>query len=138
MRSAVDTNVFSALWTGGPDSLTAEKLLGDAIARGSLIICSVAYAELLAHPSRSQAFIDSFLRDTGIDVDLSFGQAALIDAGRAYRAYRERRRRSGGGGSQRIVADFLIGAHAADRADRLLTFNPGDFKLGFPRLILAP
>ena len=138
MRSALDTNILSALWTGPPVSDLATQLLTDASARGGLVICSVAYAELLARPAVSKEFVDTFLDDAGIDVDLSFSREALVEAGRAYRQYRQRRRKSGGNESHRIVADFLIGAHAADRADRLITLNPRDFRSAFPSLALAP
>lgn len=138
MRSALDTNILSALWTGPPDSVLAAKVLMDANARGGLIICSVAYAELLAWRAISQEFVDNFLEESGIDLDLSFTRTVLSEAGRAYKEYRQRRRKHGGGESHRIVADFLIGAHALDRADRLLTFNRRDFQVAFPKLVLAP
>ncbi|MDP9766499.1 putative nucleic acid-binding protein [Deinococcus enclensis] len=37
---------------------------------------------------------------------------------------------------RRIIADFLIGAHAEAYADALMTLNPGDFSTNFPSLPL--
>jgi predicted nucleic acid-binding protein len=47
--------------------------------------------------------------------------------------------RRGGGGRDRIVADFLIGGHAQQQCDRLLTRNRGFYRTCFKGLtILDP
>jgi hypothetical protein len=102
-----------------------------------MVICAVVYAELVAAPGATAALADRFLADAGIEVDHNFSRQILVHAGEAYRDYCRRGKTSGGGQARRIVADFLIGAHAADRADRLLTFNPRDFKAAFPKLTLV-
>lgn len=60
--------------------------------------------------------------------------AAATAAGTAWRAYRQ-----AGGPRTRVVADFLVGAHAAAQADRLLTRDRGFYRRYFTDLrILDP
>jgi len=60
-------------------------------------------------------------------------QAALA-AGEAFGAYRRR-----GGKRDRVVAHFLIGAHAAGQADRLLSRDRGFYRTYFSKLaVLDP
>lgn len=59
-------------------------------------------------------------------------------AGEAYAAYAERRRRSHGGHPRRLLADFLIGAHAQG-VGSLLTRDLGIYRASFPHLaVIAP
>jgi predicted nucleic acid-binding protein len=138
MRSAIDTNILSALWSAPAEARAARDLLLDAKSLGGLVICAVVYGEVLAHPNADAATVDRFLIETGIVVDLAFSREAVHQAGRAYRAYAARRRKAGAGPARRIMGDFLIGAHALDRADRLLTFDPADYRTAFPGLTLVP
>jgi predicted nucleic acid-binding protein len=136
VRSAIDTNVISALLANQPATGLAERLLLASGAQGGLVICGPVYAELIAHPGITPAFIDNFLLQTGIDVEFDLGKKIWDSAGLAHQLYARRRIRSGGGKPRRILADFLIGAHASIRADRLVTFDPDGYNSDFPQLVL--
>lgn len=53
--------------------------------------------------------------------------AAAFAAGVAYRIYRR-----AGGGRDRVLPDFLIGAHAAIRNHKILTRDPKGYRTYFP------
>jgi hypothetical protein len=86
--------------------------LEGAFNRGSLVVSAPLFVELMAAPGRTETFVNSFLRETGIVVDWELDEAVWCHAGRAFQRYAERRRKQGESGSRRILADFLIGAHA--------------------------
>ncbi len=138
MTTAIDTNILVALWNED-DSLNtlARSALDDALGRGSLVIAAPVFAELLAAPSRNEAFLDSFCRETGISVDWNLDEAVWRIAGRAFQLYVARRREQVGPGRRRILADFLIGAHAVQNGFRLLTLDRGLYRAAFPRLAIV-
>src|SRR5260370_12326163 len=122
MTTAVDTNVIVSLWDQDPAlSLAAQIALDAAFNRGGLIAAAPVFAELLAAPGRTESFVNSFLEETGIAVDWNLGEPVWRSAGGAFQAYAERRRKQRDPGIRRILADFLIGAHALTRGYRHLT-----------------
>jgi predicted nucleic acid-binding protein len=134
MRTAIDTNVISCLWSSTPLAAQMATLLGRASNEGGLVVCGPVYAELLAHPNATEQFVDEFLTTTGIVVDCLLDEKIWREAGRRFAAYANRRRRSGGGSPKRLLVDFLIGAHASLCADRLMTLDRDRYAQDFPRL----
>jgi predicted nucleic acid-binding protein len=138
MTTALDTNIVIALWNED-DALNsaARSAMDEAYARGGLVTVAPVFAELLAAPARTEAFVDYFLRETGISVDWDIDEQIWRTAGRAFQNYAKRRRKTPGGSPRRILADFVIGAHALRRGYRLLTLDDRLYRSAFPRLSIA-
>jgi len=135
MTTAIDSNILVALWDAG-DKLhrSARQLLEQASEAGQLVINGLVYAELLAAPRRSEEFLDRFCEETGIRIEWELGERVCREAGNAYQKYAERRRKQGTNGPRRILADFLIGAHALVNGYRLLTLDGRMYRASFPKL----
>jgi hypothetical protein len=134
MRTAIDTNVLSALWSHKPLAPLVSAKLNQAAAAGGLVICAAVYAELLAHPKAHHDFVDGFLSSTGISIDFDLGEAVWREASLRFAKYATRRRASRGGKAERLLADFIVGAHALLRSDRLLTLDSSRYLRDFPDL----
>lgn len=137
MRSAVDTNVISALWSKEPAAVGMADLLFSAKQAGSLAICAAVYAELLAYPGADRAFVDGFLHNTQIEVQGVSPQVWTL-AGTAFSDYAQRRRQNRDGQPKRLLVDFIVGAHALLEADRLLTLGGNRYRTAYPDLNLSP
>jgi predicted nucleic acid-binding protein len=134
MRTAVDTNILSALWSGEPLASTVSEVLDQAATDGGLVICAAVYAELLAHPKAKLDFVENFLSSTGISIDFDIGEPVWREASVRFAKYAMRRRASRGGRAKRLLADFIVGAHALLRSDRLLTLDSSRYPRDFPEL----
>jgi hypothetical protein len=135
MTTAIDTNVFVALWDRDPGAaLPARTALEAAYRRGNLTVAAPVFAELIAAPGRTEKFVSAFLEDTGIAIDWELNEGIWRSAGNAFRAYAERRRKHRDFGARRILADFLIGAHAAFNDYQLLTLDVHLYRAAFPTL----
>lgn len=137
MTTALDTNVIVALWDAS-DALhpVARKALEAASSRATLAISGVVYAELIGAPGRTESFVDRFCEEAGIVVEWELRERVWRVAGVAFQEYATRRRKQKGVGPRRILADFLIGAHALVNGYKLLTLDAGVYKASFPRLAL--
>ena len=137
MRTAIDTNIVSALWSSEPAATGLAHQLGSARGHGALLISPVVYAELLAYPKATESFVNGFLADTGITVDFEIAEIVWVDAGRRFAHYADQHRKAGHGAPRRLLADFLIGAHALLQADRLMSLDAARYQQYFPELKLV-
>lgn len=138
MSTAVDTNVLIDLLAGQPDAARRARLALDAAhAAGGIVLCPVVYAELLAYPGRRQPEIDALLTGTRISVDWMLTPEVWRRAGDAFANHAQRRRATGTDHPRRLLADFVIGAHAME-VGTLLTRHMGVYRTNFPELRLAP
>jgi len=115
MTTAVDTCVLLDLLLAEPDRrFEAEAALRQAFAQGGLVIGEVVYAELMPQFADADE-LEQVLARAGISFTPSSAGSAAA-AGAAWGSYRKR-----GGPRERLIADFLVGAHALLHADQLLT-----------------
>lgn len=130
MVTAVDSSILLDVLTDDPRHRASSlAALRDARQVGTLLVCPVAWAEVRAF------FVDPVVMhgafaDAGLTFD-PFDRECADVAGAMWREYR-----SQGGKRTRLVADFLIGAHAAVRGGRLLTRDRGFYRRYFTDLEL--
>lgn len=133
MITAVDTNVLLDVFSDNAEfGRRSADALRRCIAEGRLVACDVVWAETAAWFPDAKAAENAL---STLRVDYSpLDAATALQAGRAWQAYRK-----AGGSRDRVIADFLVGAHAAEQADRLLTRDRGFYRSYFAGLsILDP
>jgi len=156
VTAALDSNIIVDVLTSDSENSPSEQALMALRAKGDrLIIGEAVYGELSGRSATQERF-EALLAELHIAFVPS-STAALYRAGEAWRLYTSRRpdglqcpacgtrngapRCEGCGESlrprQHIVADFLVGAHALEHADRLLTRDRGFYAAYFPELRLA-
>ena len=136
MMAAVDTNVLVGLLEGEVDLANRLALMLDRLAQhGTVLIAPVVYAELLAAPGRPAGLVDALFAQTALRVDWYLEEPVWRVAGLAYRAHAQQRQAAVAQGTpRRILADFIIGAHAEVRQATLLTWDTDIYRTYFPDL----
>lgn len=132
MITAVDTNILLDVFL--PDErfgLSSAELLKLAYDEGALIICEIVYAELVPQ-FEDRSILDRTLENLNVSlISLDIDVAFL--AGEKWSLYKK-----SGGKRERIMSDFLIGAHAFIKAERFLTRDRGFYKSYFPEIEITP
>ncbi len=128
---ALDSPVLIDLLVGDPrHAEAAEACLGDALARDDVVVCDAVVAEVQAVLDTSISLMEP-LAALGIRY-LATSEGAAMRAGYMLKRFRAR-----GGSRERLVADFLIGAHALLQCNALITRDAGFFRDYFKGLKLV-
>lgn len=128
MITAVDTNILLDVFLPDEKFVSgSSELLKLAYDEGALIICDIVYAELVPQFDR-RSMLDSTLATINVSLSSLDSEAAFL-AGERWKIYRK-----SGGKRERIITDFLIGAHAMIKAERFLTRDRDFYKSCFPDL----
>lgn len=133
MITAVDSNILL-------DIFLDDKRFGKASAQalriclneGAVLICGVVLVETMPLFRAPNDFYKALsllnIKATTISME------SFVAAASAWQVYRQ-----SGGSRNRMVADFLIGAHAATECDRLLSRDRGFYRQYFKQLkVLEP
>lgn len=122
MITAVDTNILLDVIGGDPTfGPRSAAGLRRCLREGQIVACEVVWAECAASLPDAETALD---RLASLRVGYLAAEApSALSAGRMWRVYRTTH-----GARERVIADFLIGAHALVQTDRLLTRDRGFYR----------
>jgi len=130
MITAIDTNILIDVFTDdrvyGTSSANA---LRKCLQSGALVVCDIVLAET-ATAFTDRELLNHAFRKLQIRF-LPMTEESALYAADIWRAYR-----SSGGKRKRMIADFLIAAHATCQCDRLLSRDRGFYRTYFHELTL--
>jgi predicted nucleic acid-binding protein len=131
--SLVHTNILIDLLSSDPLHFKWSFRQLDQLSRkGNLVVNQIIFAEVATYFPRFEEFERAMANLGVVKADLPWGAAAR--AGMAHRKYRK-----SGGSRERVLADFLIGAHADEKGLKVLTRDGQRYRTYFPNLeIIAP
>lgn len=133
MKTAVDSSVLLDVRGADPRfGGRSREALRAAYDAGALVACDVVWAEVRAH-FPSDAELEQAVGLLGIRFEPIAPEAA-VSAGRFWRESRRGAEPARG----RLVADFLIGAHATFQADAFLTRDRGLYRRYFQVKVVDP
>ena len=131
MITALDSNVLLDILIPNEKFVKiATDIIDDASERGSLVVCDIVYAEICIHfPTQREC--DLFFDSNDIRIE-SLDRPFHFLASRIWRTWHSK-----GGKRDRVLPDFLIGAHAQLQANRLVSRDRGFYRSLFPKLTIV-
>lgn len=134
MRTAIDSSVLLDVFGADPEFGEGSRVaLRRAYDMGALMACEVVWAEVRAHFADAHSF-ERALSRMGVLFDPMTAEASEA-AGMLWRDFCESHPRP----RRRLMADFLVGAHALHQADALLSRDRGFYGESFQELqVLDP
>lgn len=131
MITAVDTNVLIDVFGNDAEfGRESTERLRECLRTGTLIACDVVWSETRAVFPDEETF-RTVMATLGVRFS-PVNENTATRAGGVWRSYRK-----AGGKRTRIMANFIIGAHALCQADRLLTRDRGYYRSHFSGLKLV-
>ena len=130
MITAVDTSVLIDVFGANEHfGALSANTLRRCLNEGAVVACASVWSETRAAFPSDDAF-RAAMHALGVGFSAPSEPTATL-AGAICKKYR-----AAGGKRDRVVADFLIGAHASSQCDRLLTRDRGYYKKYFAGLVI--